>query len=378
MMQGVVSNTNNNIRNFMTRFHDVLKESTKYTHVKETDLIELKALIELLYLRAVLQLNIFKMLEIFFHESSHEIFTATMSYNSFAFLIRFLEFDDKDTRQQGWREDKFAAIREFFMKMNENNRGCRNLSPYVSVDKTLYPYRGRIGMKQYNPSKPAKYGLLYRSLCDAKVPYTYSTLPYAGKPEVIGANYYYVTGCDEYTKWLVNNFQIYGTLQGRNISLIRYFTSVTLAEWCLERNITIVGTLKFDRKVISKEMKGVADREEKSTAFCYSEDKKAMLLSYIEKKKKDKKNILALTTMHNQMKFRVDERRKPHALFFYDHTKGGVDVVDLISAKMSTRMKTRRWTLNVSAFMLDTARSNAKTIVKENTPTNSLSTFQFT
>ena len=74
-------------------------------------------------------------------------------------------------------------------------------------------------MKQYNPSEPAKYGLLYRSLCDAKVPYTYSTLPYAGKSEVIGANDYYVTGCDEYTKWLVNNFQIYGTLQGRNISL---------------------------------------------------------------------------------------------------------------------------------------------------------------
>ena len=262
--------------------------------------------------------------------------------------------------------------------MNKNNGRCCNSSPYVSVDENLYPYRGSIGMKQYNPSKPAKYRLLYRSLCDAKVPYTYSTLPYAGKPEVIGANDYYVTGCDEYTKWLVNNFQIYGTLQGRNISLDRYFTSVTLAEWCLERNITIVGTLKSDRKGIPKEMKGVADREEKSTVFCYSEDEKKMLLSYIDKKKKGKKNILALTTMHNQVKLSVDERKKPHALVFYDHTKGGVDVVDLISAKMSTRMKTRRWILNVFAFMLDAARTNAKNIVKENTSKKLLSTFQFT
>ena len=146
-------------------------------------------------------------------------------------------------------------------------------------------------------------------------------------------------------------------LQGRNISLDRYFTSVTLAEWCLERNITIVGTLKSDQKGIPKEMKGVADWEEKSSAFCYSEDEKAMLLSYIYKKKKGK-IILALV--------------------FYDHTKGGVNVVDLISAKMSTRMKTRRWTLNVFAFMLDTACTNPKTIVKENTPTKPLSTFQFT
>ena len=114
--------------------------------MKETDLIELKALIGLLYLRAALQLNIFKTREIFFHESSHEIFAATMSYNRFAFLICFLEFDDKETWQQQWREDKFATIREFFMKMNKNNGRCQNPSPYASVDETLYPCRERIGM----------------------------------------------------------------------------------------------------------------------------------------------------------------------------------------------------------------------------------------
>ena len=56
-----------------------------------------------------------------------------------------------------------------------------------------------------------------------------------------------------------------------------------------------------------------------------------MLLSHIDKKKKGKKNILALTTMHNQVKLSVSERKKPHALVFYDHTKSGVDIVDLIS-----------------------------------------------
>ena len=55
MIQDVVNNTNKNIQNLMTRFHDVLKESSKYTCVKETDLIERKALIGLLYLRAALQ-----------------------------------------------------------------------------------------------------------------------------------------------------------------------------------------------------------------------------------------------------------------------------------------------------------------------------------
>ena len=83
-----------------------------------------------------------------------------MSYNRFAFWIGFLELYGKETQRQRWREDKFAAIREFFMKMNENNRRCHNPPPYVSIDETLYSYRGRIGMKHYNPSKMAKYGLL--------------------------------------------------------------------------------------------------------------------------------------------------------------------------------------------------------------------------
>ena len=43
-------------------------------------------------------------------------------------------------------------------------------------------HRGSIDIKHYNPSKPAKYGLLYSSLYDAVVPYTYYTLSYAGKP----------------------------------------------------------------------------------------------------------------------------------------------------------------------------------------------------
>ena len=82
--------------------------------------------------------------------------------------------------------------------------------------------------------------------------------------------------------------------------------------------------------------------------------------------------------MHNQVKLSIYERKKPHVLVFYNHTKGEVDVVDLVSAKILTRMKTRRWTLNVFAFLLDTAHTNAKTIVKKNIQTKLLSTFQFT
>ena len=39
----------------------------------------------------------------------------------------------------------------------------------------------------------------------------------------------------------------YNDIRGRNISMDRYFTSVTLAEWASSKDITIVGTMRLDR-----------------------------------------------------------------------------------------------------------------------------------
>ena len=116
--------------------------------------------------------------------------------------------------------------------MNYQNVKCRFPSSLVAVDGTLYPYKRKIGFKQYKPSKPAKCGLLYCSLCDSSVCYTYFTLAYTGKPKDISgdAAKYYVAVTDEYTKYLVTEVSGYNSIQGCNIPMDRYFTSVTLAE----------------------------------------------------------------------------------------------------------------------------------------------------
>ena len=70
--------------------------------------------------------------------------------------------------------------------------------------------------------------------------------------------------------------------------------------------------------------------------------------------------------MHDDVGVTNDHRRKPNVHVMYDHTKGGVDVVDLLSSSHSTRIKTKRWPLNALAFILDTCRTNAKTILGDN------------
>ena len=216
-------------------------------------------------------------------------------------------------------------------------------TPQLGFDVILYPYRGCIGFKQYNPSKPAKYSLLYRSPRDSTTTYTYFTLVYAGKPESTGgpAANYCLTGTDEYTKYLVNEVSAYNSIQGCNISIDRYFTLVSLTACALENKFTTVRTIRHDRKGISKEVKAMNDREEMSVLHVYHKERKVMMVSYIDEKKSGQKNVIILSTMRENVEITNDQRKKLQVHTMYDHTKGGLDVLDLLSMCHSTRMKTK-------------------------------------
>ena len=61
---------------------------------------------------------------------------------------------------------------------------------YFSLYETLYPMRTQISFMQFNPRKPAKYGLLFKSVNAARYPYTFISSPYRGKPAEKGGQYY--------------------------------------------------------------------------------------------------------------------------------------------------------------------------------------------
>ena len=85
----------------------------------------------------------------------------------------------------------------FFECFNDACMSCLAPNDYLSLDETLYPMRTQIGFKQYNPSKPAKYGILFKSVNAARYPYTFISAPYTGKP-VDGDGPYYVQGTEKY------------------------------------------------------------------------------------------------------------------------------------------------------------------------------------
>ena len=99
---------------------------------------------------------------------------------------------------------------------------------YLSLDETLYPMRVHISFNQYNPGKPAKYGLLFKSINGAR--YTHQSIGYSG--QLAGeANKFYIAGIINYIQRFVDNFSIHHSLTGRNTSMDRLYSSFEISYW---------------------------------------------------------------------------------------------------------------------------------------------------
>ena len=111
MIDNIVQYTNKNMQSVIDKFSDPLDGSTKYSHVKLVDRVDIEAFIDILYLRAAFRLNILDREVIWNHESAHDIIAATMSLHRFKFICRLITFDDNETQNDRWKTDKFICMR---------------------------------------------------------------------------------------------------------------------------------------------------------------------------------------------------------------------------------------------------------------------------
>ena len=182
------------------------------------------------------------------------VFSATMSRLRFEFLFSHIYFEEFEENDEKWKNDRFAAMKDFFEALNEKFGKALTHEDYISLEETLYLMRTQSAMKQYNPNKPAKYGILFKSLICARYPYTFQTFVYAGKPTE-QPNEFYVKGTINYIKRLVTNLEQYQSICGRKISMDRLYKSFEVAEWLLKWNVTMIGTIMSNRVRFPPEIK---------------------------------------------------------------------------------------------------------------------------
>ena len=125
----------------------------------------------------------FPMTDKLFSNDTHFVFGAIMSKNRFRFLKDHICFDNPSERTQLWETDRFVAVREIWEIFSSNLSKHVEPSEYLSIDETLYPMRPQIAFHQDNPNKTHRYGLLLKSLNDARFFYSCKIVPYTAKPK---------------------------------------------------------------------------------------------------------------------------------------------------------------------------------------------------
>nr|CAH7725495.1 unnamed protein product [Callosobruchus chinensis] len=325
---------------------------------KKTDFEEISAVLGLLYMAGLKKANHLNLLELWATDGSGiECFRATMNIKRFYFLLRALRFDDFRDRQQRRLQDNLAPIRylldEFISKCRQNY----TIGEYGTIDEMLEAFRGRCKFRQYIGSKPNKYGIKVYALVDSRMFYTANLEVYAGKQP--DGPYKLDNSARSVVMRLAQ--QILNT--GRNLTMDNYFTSIPLGKELLEKRTTIVGTIRKNKKEIPP-MFFNKGRPERSTMFVFSES--GMLSSYLAKKNK---NVLLYSTMHDDGT--IDENTgdyfKPELVTFYNMTKGGVDVVDLLKSYYDVSRISCRWPLTIFFSLLNIGAINSQIIHHSNT-----------
>ena len=95
MINSITRCTNEVIQPVLEKFSDVLDFSSTYTHFALVDYIDIRAYLGILYLRAAFRVSQMNSSTIWHHESSNDLFSATMSNSRFKFISRLIPFDDK-------------------------------------------------------------------------------------------------------------------------------------------------------------------------------------------------------------------------------------------------------------------------------------------
>ena len=200
----------------------------------------------------------------------------------------------------------------------------------LCVDEQLVPFRGRVGFRQYIPSKPAKYGMKIWWCCDADTSYPLKGDVYLGRQP--GEERDIGQGA-RVVKELVAPWR----RSGRNVTADNFFTSVPLAEDLLTDGLTYVGTIRSNKPHIPDVMRAANNRDVHSSLFGFRNQ--VTIVSHVPKANKA---VLALSTMHHDSQTEGDDH-KPQIILHYNATKSGVDNLDHLVTMYSCRRKVNRW-----------------------------------
>lgn len=320
------------------------KRSSRLNQWIPTNKFEIKKLFGLL-----IWMGLVKLPEISLYWSKNPVFAQSvpklvMSRNRFELLLRMLHFVNNETANI---EDRLYKIAPIIQKLKENYAKYYNPPEIICIDESIIPFRGRVVFRQYIKQKRHRYGVKVFKLC-FKPGYTYNFEIYCGHQhgnEKITPKSVAVSLCE-------NIFD-----KGHTLCVDNWYTSIDLAQEFLARNTHVIGTIRSNRRKISKEV--VQKKLQRGEVFAKENRDGITLMKW-----KDKRDVLMLSTKHSVETVTVrkhgSDRVKPKLIVDYNDAKSSVDISDQMTAYCNPLRKTLKWYKKVALeFFLNTSVVNA-------------------
>ncbi|XP_068090030.1 piggyBac transposable element-derived protein 4-like [Hyperolius riggenbachi] len=294
------------------------------------------------------------------------IYSAAMPRHRYELIMSCLHFNDNanNLSHDDPDRDRLFKIRPLIDHLNQKFGELYIPNQKIAIDESLVPFHGRLGIKQYIPSKRSRYGVKLYKLCESGTGFTYTFRVYEGKDSVIEP-----PGCPPYMgagERIVLDLINPLLHQGYQLYVDNFYSSVPLFKFLHTAQTGACGTVRANRKglppqVLNKKLK---------RGECYSNRNDELLaLKY-----RDKRDVLLLTNIHSEATTSVTSRRqevtKPVAIAEYNKHMGGVDLADQMLAPYRIDRKRRAWYKKVSIYLMQVALHNSFVIYKRSSSRN--------
>ena len=286
------------------------------------------------------------------------IFYENMSKEYFLKILKYLRFDDKPNRiKSGPGADKFAPIRQIFQHFANQCQKKYTCKFLLTVDEQLMPLKSRCSFVTFMPNKPDKYGVKFWVVADVETKHVSNIDVYLGAQEKEQR------GGAPLAESVVVNFCKHIKGKSYNITCENFFTSLPVAKKLANEKLSIVGTMRKNRRKLCKKMSEPEKKATYSSSFYWHNPTNFLFVKY---KAKEKKSVCLLSSMHSSANVDAsNEKKKPEMILFYNANKVGVDRFDQMARLYTTRSASRRWPVAVWGNILDIAAINSYVLHKK-------------
>ena len=106
-----------------------------------------------------------------------------MSGRRFELLMSYLHLNDNESQptRGSPHYDKLYKVRPYLDALVSNFRTAYTLQQNLSIDESIFSYKGRLSWIQYMPRKPTKWGMKAWCLADFNNGYIWNLKVYTGK-----------------------------------------------------------------------------------------------------------------------------------------------------------------------------------------------------